>query len=432
MKKYLGWIVLLLVIAGGAFGVWRWQKSHAAPEVQWKTQAVEKKRIVAKITASGALQATVTVQIGAQVSGRILKLNADFNSTVKKGQLIAKLDPQLFVAAVQQARANHLSAKANLARAQAQEKDANLTYTRTKNLFDQSLAAAADLQAAETAVSVAKAQTEVAQASLEQAVASLNQAQVNLSYADIYSPIDGTVISRNVDVGQTVASSLQAPVLFTIAEDLSKMQVHTSVAEGDVGRLQPGMDATFTVDAFPGQRFKGKVGQIRNAAQTVQNVVTYDAVIDVDNSDLRLRPGMTATVTIVWEERDDVVAVPNAALRFKPSPDVEAAMGAAASGSASASGSAPKARAPRPPRPAGSAGHPSTDATDAPRPIWLLRDGRPEQVTVKTGLTDGTVSEVVHGDVKVGDEVIVDVTIGGKTASSSPGSTGAPRVGRMF
>jgi HlyD family secretion protein len=418
MKKYVGWLALLVVLGLAAFGAWKWQKSRAVPEISYKTQPVEKRRIVARVTASGTLQATVTVQVGAQVSGRIAKLNADFNSTVKKGQLIAKLDPQLFTASTEQARANHLSAKAGVARAEAQERDAELVQKRTKALHEQSLASAAELQTSETAVSVATAQTDVAKAALGQAAAALHQAQVNLSYTDIFSPIDGTVISRNVDVGQTVAASLQAPVLFTIAEDLRKMQVHTSVAEGDVGRLQPGMDASFSVDAFPGQRFRGKVGQIRNAAQTLQNVVTYDAVIDVDNSDLRLRPGMTATVTIVWSQKDDVVAISNAALRFKPPPEAASAMGAPSA--------APSAR--RGPRGAASAEPES-------RTVWLLRGGRPESVTLQTGLSDGTVSEIAQGDVKPGDEVIVEVLVSGKSASGGAGPAptgGSPRLGRMF
>ena len=437
MKKAVPWILAAVVAVGGGVGVWRWQKAHAAPEVAYKTQPVEKKRIVARITASGTLQATVTVQVGAQVSGRIQKLNADFNDTVKKGQLVAKLDPQLFQAAVEQAAANHASAKAAVARAEAQERDAQVVYQRTKALADQGLASSGELQTTETNVSVTKSGTDVAKASLAQSAAALHQAQVNLSYTDIHSPIDGTVISRSVDVGQTVAASLQAPVLFTIAEDLRKMQVHTSVAEGDVGRLEQGMAATFTVDAFPGQRFRGKVAQIRNAAQTVQNVVTYDAVIEVDNADLKLRPGMTATVTIVWAEKEDVLAIPNAALRFKPPPEIASSIAAAPSLTSAVSGAAP------PPGPsAGAVDGGAAAARDRrakrgnrppgehdPRTVYVLRGGRVEAVTMVSGLSDGTISEVASGDVKPGDEVIVDVTIAGKAVGS-----GAPpsRMGRMF
>jgi HlyD family secretion protein len=426
-KALVGWVILLVALSGAAFGIWRWQASHAAPEVTYRTAPVERRRIVAKVTASGTLQATVTVTVGAQVSGRVAKLNADFNSTVKKGELIAKIDPQLFMAAVEQQQANYVAATADVKRAEAQQKDAELNVKRARNLNEQGLASASELQTAETAVSVAVAQTEVSRAALKQQAASLNQAQVNLSFTDIHSPIDGVVISRNVDVGQTVASSLQAPVLYTIAEDLKKMQVHTSVAEGDVGRLQPGMETWFTVDAFPGQRFKGKVSQIRNAAQTVQNVVTYDAVIDVPNEDLRLRPGMTATTTIVFAEKPDVIAIPNTAIRFKPPSELASAMASAsaapaASLSVTAAGVEPPAKREhrRPPQ--------SVDSPD--RTIYVLRSGHPEPVEVKTGLSDGTITEIASGDLKEGDAVVIEATVGGKPAGSSTGQP--PRMGRMF
>jgi HlyD family secretion protein len=440
VKKILGWVVALVVVAGIAIGIWRWREKNAAPEITYRSSTVEKKRIIAKVTASGTLQSTVTVQVGAQVSGRISKLNADYNSTVKKGELIAKLDPQLFIAAVEREKANTLAAKAGVTRAEAQQKDADLVFKRAKSLNEQGLASAAELQTAETAVSVAAAATEVAKATLQQQQAALNQAQVNLSYTDIFSPIDGTVISRSVDVGQTVAASLQAPVLFTIAEDLKKMQVHTSVAEGDVGRLQPGMDTWFSVDAFPGQRFKGKISQIRNAAQTVQNVVTYDAVIDVMNDDLRLRPGMTATTTIVYAEKHDVLAIPNTALRFKPPSEVTSAIASAsaatpaASLSVTAAGGDPVATAAA--SAAASGGPPRKrrwggGAESTPeRQIYVLRNGKPEQMEVKIGLSDGTVTEITSGELKEGDQVIIEANVAGKTPAA--GSGPPPRMGRMF
>ena len=440
MKKLIPWLVVLVVLAGGGYGIWRWQKSHAAPELSWKTAPVEKKRIAAKVTASGTLQATVTVQIGAQVSGRIQKLNADFNSSVKKGQLLAKLDPELFKATVEQANANYLSAKAGVTRAEAQQKDAELSAARSKALFDQSLASAADLQTADTSFVVAKAATEVAKASLAQSNASLHQAQVNLSYTEIFSPIDGTVISRAVDVGQTVAASLSAPVIFTIAEDLHKMQVHTSVAEGDVGQLQAGMDASFTVDAFPGQTFKGTVSQIRNSSTTVQNVVTYDAVIDLENARLLLRPGMTATVTVSYAERADAIAVSNAALRFRPPPEAASAVTGDAGAPPEYSGSGgPRAdgSAGRRARPAGSGSGPGGGKPEGldRRTVYVMRGNTPEAVSIVTGLSDGTVSEVVRGELNPGDLVVIDVTVSGKAASASTGASPAgqaPRMGRMF
>lgn len=447
IKKAVGWGILALALAGGGYGVWKWRAGHAAPDVTYRTVPVEKKRIVAKVTASGTLQATVTVQVGAQVSGRIAKLNADFNSTVKKGQIIAKIDPQLFIAAVEREQANYASAKAGLSRAQAQEKDADLALKRAKSLNEQGLASAAELQTAQTAQSVAAAGTEVAKAALQQSAAALNQAQVNLSYTDIISPIDGVVISRSVDVGQTVAASLQAPVLFTIAEDLKTMQVHTSVAEGDVGRLQPEMPTWFTVDAFPGQRFRGKVAQIRNAATTVQNVVTYDAVIDVPNEELKLRPGMTATTTIVFAEKSDVLAIANTALRFKPPAEAAAASAApsappapAASLSITAASSESPPQGERPPGggpggPGGGRRRNFGGPRETPeKTVYLLRNGRPEPVEIKTGLTDGTSTEVVSGDVKEGDAVVVEASVAGKPVTSAQGGPGggAPRMGRMF
>jgi HlyD family secretion protein len=301
-----------------------------------------------------------------------------------------------------------------------------------KSLFDQNLASAADLQTATTNLAVNKAAVDVAKASVEQAAASLNQAQVNLAYCSIYSPIDGTVISRSVDTGQTVAASLSAPTLFTIAEDLKKMQVNTNISEGDVGRLEAGMAAYFTVDAFPGQRFRGKISQIRNAAQTVQNVVTYDAVIDVDNGDLKLRPGMTANVTITYAQRDEVLAVPNAALRFRPPPEVASAASAHPTPSGSAATSASSGSAD--PAPSGSArrsrGRGSADTSNDPKPVWVLRGGVATVVQVKLGLTDGSYTEVTDGDLHEGDQVVLDANVIGKTTTAAPTQTATMR--RMF
>ena len=467
---WVSWVVVLLLLAGGGFGWWRYAKTHRPPDVTYKTAPVETKKIVGRITASGTLQAVVTVQVGSQVSGRLQKINVDFNSIVKKGELIAKLDPQLFQAAVDQSRANYVSAVANVVQAKAKALDGERVYARTQALKDQNLASQADLDTADTNRSIARAGIDVANASLEQAKASLNQAQVNLSYTNIYAPIDGVVISRAVDVGQTVAASLQAPILFTIAEDLKKMQVNTNVAEGDVGRLKPDMAAYFTVDAFPGQRFDGKISQIRNAATTLQNVVTYNALIDVENVDLKLRPGMTANVSIIFDQRDKAMAVPNTALRFRPPPGIipdapadtasaappSAPSGtaqAAPSGSPSASGSSGSASASASAAPSGSGN--GTGGGDKPRArsgsrnsknadvaggetktIYVLRNGVPQAVSIKTGLTDGTVTEVQGGGLALGDAVIVDAitAAGAATAATSSGAGGAstaiPR--RMF
>jgi HlyD family secretion protein len=318
MKKLVTWIVILLVLGGAGVAVFLFVRARSKQPLRYETVKVERRRVVAKVTASGTLSALVTVQVGSQVSGRVAVINVDFNSPVKKGEVIAKIDPQSFDAAVEQARANYLAAQANLQKSRVQSQDADRQLARQNELAKDKLVAQADRDTAQANADAAKAQVAASAAALEQARASLHTAQINLDYTTITSPIDGVVISRNVDVGQTVAASLQAPTLFTIAEDPSKMQVDTSVAEADVGRLTSGMNATFTVDAYPSDRFVGKVRQIRNAPQTVQNVVTYDAVIDVANPDLKLKPGMTANVTFVWAERGDALTVPNAALRFRP------------------------------------------------------------------------------------------------------------------
>jgi HlyD family secretion protein len=263
---------------------------------------------------------------------------------------------------------------------------------------------------------VTHASIDAAKASLAQALAQLNQAQVNLSYTTIASPIDGVVISRAVDTGQTVAASLSTPTLFTIAQDLTKMQVDTNVAEGDVGRLQVGMKTFFSVDSFPGESFVGKIRQIRNAPTTLQNVVTYDAVIDVDNAALRLRPGMTANVTIVYDERRRVLTVPNTALRFRPPPSL------ASSAPQGSSGPREGRRHPR-----------DADAGAAPEPdtktIWVLRDGVPQATSVHAGLSDGTVTEILDENLEEGDLVVVD-TLDPEGAPSATGTSTALR--RMF
>jgi HlyD family secretion protein len=405
----------LLAIAAAlvaAVVVWRWRAGAAGPGLQIETAKADRGRIVAKVTATGTLSAIVTVQVGSQVSGRIAALHADFNSPVKKGQLIAKIDPQLFQAAVEQARANFVAAQGNLAKSKAQAVDAERQYQRARALAEGKLIAQADLDTAQSNSEAARAQVDASAGAVEQARAALHQASVNLAFTDILSPTNGVVISRNVDVGQTVAASLQAPTLFVIAEDLAKMQVDTSVAEADVGRLRAGMAASFTVDAYPAETFQGSVRQIRNAPQTVQNVVTYDAVIDVANPDLKLKPGMTANVTFVYAEKDDVLRLPNAALRFRPSPDLAAFSGGAGrpGGRANAGGAGPA------PKPAAQ--------TPDRRTVWVLREDKPAQVRIRIGISDGAFTEVVEGGLEPGDQVITD--------ASGPPSGMAERLRRPF
>ncbi len=432
LKKRIPLLVGLLVVGGGGFAFWRYETTRPPPAVHYKTAPIVKKTIVGRVTASGTLSAIVTVQVGTQVSGRIQKLFVDFNSPVKKGELVAKIDPQLFQAAADQAQANYLAANAAVAKATSDAKIAQIQLDRTKALHDQNLAAQSDLDNAQAAAEGAKATLDSQKASLAQAVAQRHQAEVNLSYTNIVSPIDGVVISRTVDVGQTVAASLQAPTIFTIAQDLTKMQVDTNVAEADVGRLQVAMATYFTVDAFPGQRFKGKIREIRNAAIMLQNVVTYDAVIEVDNSDLKLRPGMTANVTVVYDEKKDALALPNAALRFHPPAGVDSAV-AALSAAASSSGGAPATPGTSGARGGGGSGRRGGggsrgDDPSAPQTVWVMHGGTPQGVAVHVGLSDGTVTELVDGDVHEGDEVALEVL--DPAAKDNPASTSTGR--RLF
>ncbi len=354
------------------------------------TAPVERGDLVARVTATGTLSALVTVQVGSQVSGRIQELLADFNTPVKKGQVIARIDPRLFQAAVEREEANLLAAEGNLVKARADAQDAERKFVRARALQAQKVVSRADLDTAQAAAAAAKGQRAAAEGSVAQARAALNQAKINLDYSTIVSPTDGVVIARNVDVGQTVAASLQAPTLFLIAQDLTKMQVDTSVAEADVGKLRAGLPATFTVDAYPGERFKGVVRQIRNAPETRLNVVTYDAVLDVSNDDLRLKPGMTANVTFVVAQRRDVLTVPNAALRFTPADEI---------------------------RGSGDRGAPDAEG----RPVWVLRDGRPGRIVIRTGITNGSLTEVLSGGLRAGDLVITD-------ASEEGSGKAAPRM----
>ena len=408
--------LVLMLVAGGV----AWRVLRRPPPLQYQTAAAARGPVVARVTATGILSAVVTVQVGSQVSGRIATLHADYNSTVKKGELIAEIDPALFQANLEQAKANVLAAEGQLKQAEANVLAARRTYDRNKPLRASNLIAQADLDTSETTLEAAKAAVVAARGNLAQARAQLTQSQVNLNYTKILSPIDGTVISRSVDVGQTVAASLQAPTIFTLAGDLQKMQVDTSVAEADVGKLAPGMEATFLVDAFPDERFRGTIRQIRNSPQTQQNVVTYDAVIDVKNPDLKLRPGMTANVTVVYADRQDVLRVPNAALRFRPPPEMLAALGRGTGGAARVAG--------RDGAGGGTAGRGGAGSAGAARSLWVLRDGRPAPAQVTIGVSDGTFTEVISGPLEAGDAVVTGVeSAGGSTPRpASPAAPGGP------
>jgi len=377
-----GAVAVVVVIAFLVFG-----RKGSAPE--YRTDPVSRGDIQQTVTATGTVNAVTTVQVGTQVSGTIKFLYVDFNSRVKKGQLIAQIDPATFEAQVEQAKANLLSAEANLDKANTALVDTKRTFDRNTELFSKNLIPRSDLDTAETNYETAKAQVGVSKAQVEQAKAALAGDLTNLKYTKIVSPVDGVVISRNVDVGQTVAASFQTPTLFTIAEDLTKMQIDTNVAESDIGVLKLGQEVEFTVDAYPDTTFKGKVWQIRQAPIIVQNVVTYDVVIQVNNRDLKLMPGMTANVSVIIMTRKDAIRITNAALRFRFSE-----------------------------KPAGAG------AADKKGPVvWVLVNGNPTRVPLTPGISDGNYTEVVKGDIKEGQQTIVEVL----RKSKGPAST-APRM----
>jgi HlyD family secretion protein len=336
MKKLITILIVLIAIgAGGA----AYYARHGGPEPTVTTQQISRGDVVDQVGATGTLQAVTTVQVGTQVSGTIDELYADFNSIVKKGQVIARLDPSILQTQVETAKANLVNADANLERQKAAVEDAQTKLTRARELAARSLLPKADLDAAEATAKQATAQMRSMESQVVQARAAVNKAQVDLGHTVIAAPIDGIVISRNVDRGQTVASSMQAPTLFVIAADLTKMQVNANIDESDVGRMRPGQIVHFRVDAYPTDQFVGTVQQVRLNPTTVQNVVTYSTVIDVPNPELKLKPGMTANVNIEIARKANVLRVPNAALRFRPTrdtfvalnqeitPDIERALG---------------------------------------------------------------------------------------------------------
>jgi HlyD family secretion protein len=406
------WVTLLVLAAAACAGALRCRARSDKPTVRFSTAIAERGTIVARVSATGTLSALVTVQVGSQVSGRIREILVDWNSKVQKDQVLARIDQQLFQATLAQARANQFAARGALSKARATAANMARRLNRSRTLAQDNFVAEAELDQAQADASAAQAEVDAARGTVAQAAAATRQAEVNLTYATILSPIDGVVISRNVDVGQTVAASLQAPTLFTIAGDLGKMQVDTSVAEADVGKLASGMPATFTVDAYPSSVFRGPIREVRNAPQTMQNVVTYDVVLNVDNRDLKLKPGMTAHVMFVYADRKGVLKVPNAAFRFRASPE-----------SSSRGGEAPDRR-----RRARSETDEQERTTDH-RALWVLRRERPERVPVRVGLSDGRSTEIVEGTIDEGDRVVVDED---DDATSRDQRTNAPARARLF
>jgi HlyD family secretion protein len=406
---------MLLSVAGAGFTYWRIGSTPKEPP--FLTVPVSKGNVRQVVSSTGTLQAVTTVLVGSQVSGTIATLSADFNTKVTNGQVVAVLDQSKFKAKLEETRANVLSAQANLAKAKVALEDAERTLKRTKELQGRELVAQSELDAAQTMHDAARSQVNVMQAQVNQAQASMNQASIDLDYTVIRSPVDGIVISRSVDVGQTVAASLQAPTLFTIANDLTKMEVHTNVDEADVGNIHEGQDVSFTVDAHPNRRFRGNVHQVRNAPQIIQNVVTYDAVVRINNKELLLKPGMTANVQFLVSEKEDVLTIPNMALRFKPPEEKNETQELLRQEQSRTA--APRVGARRTSRTGGAT------STAAPRgrsvKVYLLRDGRPQPLEVQVGITDGSRSEVIAGELKENDPIVI-----GMSSSATGQSSAAP------
>lgn len=325
-KLVVGTLLLALLAGGG----WYWWSNRQADAPTFRTAKVERGPITATVSSTGTLNPVTSVQVGTQVSGQIQQLFVDFNSPVKKGELIARIDPETFTYRLRQAEADLESSRSSVGRAQVAQVIADRDLKRTKELVARNFVSPAELDRAQSTYDLAAAEVRTAQAVVQQRAAQVATARVDLSRTEIRAPVDGVVIKRSVDVGQTVAASLQAPELFVIAKDLRDMQVDTSIDEADVGRVKPGLRATFTVDAFPGRQFSGEVRSVRKAAQSVQNVVTYIAIISANNERGELLPGMTANVRLVTDTRDSVLKAPNAALRFRPPGESAAAKGDAA------------------------------------------------------------------------------------------------------
>jgi HlyD family secretion protein len=346
------------------------------------TAVVARGDVVQSVKATGTLEAVTTVQVGSQVSGTIAELLADFNSQVKKGQVVARLEPSLFQTQVDQARATLVKLQSDAERARVALEDAKVQQRRAETLSSQQLLPTSELESARVATAQADAALKSAQAQIAQARAALGQAEVNLSHATITAPIDGIVISRNVDIGQTVAASMQAPVLFTIAQDLRHMQVNASVDEADIGKIAPTQLVNFQVDAYPGKTFVGSVRQVRLAPVVDQNVVSYVTVIDVPNPELQLKPGMTANVAITIARADDVLKVPNAALRFR------------------------------------------AERGQARHRVWVLNGTTLTAVRVETGVDDGTTTAIVAGDLPEGARVVTGAAQA--TAATTQPSSASP------
>ena len=404
----------MLAVAVAIGGYVFFSGERKAP-IRYKSASIERGAILSAVTATGSINPMTTVQVGSQVSGMIESLHADFNSSVTKGQVVARIDPFPYRAKRDQASANLSNAKAVLIKAKVDLSQRKRELDRVQSLLKQEFVSQAEVDTALTAHEGAIATLAVSEAAVKQATAALEAAELDLTYTVIRSPVNGNVISRMVEVGQRLSASFSIPTLFLIAEDLTQMQVDAAVSESDIGGMSIGKEATFTVDAYPGIQFQGRVRQVRNAPVSVQNVVTYDVVIGVENKDLRLKPGMTANVAIIVAQKDDVLKVPNAALRFSP-PKSEQTTRIGA--------------------PAVPTAQPSVHGRDNEPPlskkVWRLSaSGDPEAVPIQVGISDGNVTEIIAEGLSESDEVLIGIETsrnGRKPESLPPGfGSGQPR-----
>ena len=386
-RFWLAAALAAVVVTAAAFAVWRYAGTEST--VQYSTAPVTRGDVTRAVTATGTVNPVLTIIVGSYVSGVIKEIHCDYNTEVKVGQVCAEIDPAPYQTVVDQNRANLAVARAQLEKDKANLAYAQLNYERNARLAQTNAVSRDALDNARNALDQATAQIGVDQATIQQREAQLAAAEVNLSYTNIVSPVNGTVVSRNVTMGQTVAASFQTPTLFLIATDLTQMQVDTNVSESDIGGIKEGNRATFTVDAFPKRSFLGAVSQVRQSPQTVQNVVTYDVVVSIDNKDLALKPGMTAATRLIVDQRSDVLRVPSQALRYSP----------------------PSAGAP-------AGGARRIRNNDAPAQVYVLRDGAPIALPVTPGLDDDSFTEIVAGDLKPGDRVIVSEQRGAAKAAT--------------
>lgn len=373
-KRY---IVALIAVFGLCYLGYSQFKSRS---VVYETKKIEKCTITDIVEASGTINPVNIVSVGSTVSGLMKEIYVDYNSEVKKGQLLAQIDPTNFQASVDQNQAQIINAEANLARLNAEMAMAEKTYTRYKNLYAKNFIARSELDQAESDYLAKRASIGAQRATIAQARASLNTAMTNLGYTKIIAPVDGTIIKRAINVGQPVAASFQAPELFTIAQDLTKMQIEVNVSEADIGRVREGQEAEYTLDGYQDSIFTGKVTQVRLDSTTTSNVVTYTVIVSVDNEDLKLKPGMTANVSIITKRSKDVMCVPTVAMKYTPD---------------------------------------TSGQKYQQQGIWILKNNKPERINVKEGASDDTNVEIISKELDFGDKVIISSTGGGKSVKSN-------------